>query len=544
MRDINIFPKILDFEKENPQAENLQIQTYGKRITKDQTVPEYLLEFLLVFIGENNGNKGFGKILKYDEVVEYSVNPNIGLKRFIFFDNSKTENKFKIDYKANSELNKLISENMITESINKKEMISILKDLYYGFAAVTRDRGWFAQALLPMSEQTIFCEAMGKKGKRKELEYYDEDENINIKVDSEFEFREHNFLARGGEVYFLHLVQGFNKIREDRGIEEEEKLRTNIEKYLFDLINSFPQFTNISEWILNQWYDELRKNAKPKDKNSDSYNEIKNVKDDLKRNGSCKWIIKEYERRAVHSVDEINNLLKNQTSEFEKFDLLSTGIVLQVLRMMTEAASIIANESEQTKTLWLMHIQTNYEADKKIKKLAVESYKKIEEDMIIAISKGLENKEFIINDGKKSKKKNTSDISLLKNAYDDSHKLLRKLGKDIGLIIPLKGDNMRFTLSDNIIRFLVLSLVVPGSKITIDTFLDKLYEHFGIVIGTKHYNQYIKDSDVGVTDVDASYLQYNLEEFQILLRKNGFLRELSDATSMVINPYNEFEVKI
>ena len=72
-----------------------------------------------------------------------------------------------------------------------------------------------------------------------------------------------------------------------------------------------------------------------------------------------------------------------------------------------------------------------------------------------------------------------------------------------------------------------------------DTFLQKLYKNFGVIIGPKEYEEYLKyKRDIE----DASYLQYNLDDFQLLLRKNGFLKELSDATSIVINPYRKLEV--
>ena len=63
--------------------ENLQIQTYGKRIFNSQTVGEYFLEFLLVFLG---AEKELGNFLRYSQrnnrhifKYNYSMNPHIGL---------------------------------------------------------------------------------------------------------------------------------------------------------------------------------------------------------------------------------------------------------------------------------------------------------------------------------------------------------------------------------------------------------------------------------------------------------------------------------
>ena len=101
----NIFPNVELNGSDSLDNQNLQIQTYGRRIRKDQTVPEYLLEFLLVFIGEDNGKFGFDKAIYSDsKFVKYTINPNIGLKRFIFFENSKLDNRFEVDTKAYEKL--------------------------------------------------------------------------------------------------------------------------------------------------------------------------------------------------------------------------------------------------------------------------------------------------------------------------------------------------------------------------------------------------------------------------------------------------------
>ena len=154
-----------------------------------------------------------------------------------------------------------------------------------------------------------------------------------------------------------------------------------------------------------------------------------------------------------------------------------------------------------------------------------------------AISKILRNANTQVLD---SSKKQKSELTRIKEANEDSHKLLRKLGKDIGLIIPLKGDNMRFSIDDSIIRYLVLSIIKPESKVTLDTFLDKLYEYYGIVIGPIEYERYIKENYIK-DNIEISFLNDNLIEFQKLLRNNGFLRELSDATSIVENTYSRME---
>jgi hypothetical protein len=220
-----------------------------------------------------------------------------------------------------------------------------------------------------------------------------------------------------------------------------------------------------------------------------------------------------------------------EINEFEKMELLNTGIILHIIRMMTtEAYRLVTGK---IRPMLLLHLPSNSIQDKKIKQLAVEKYDDIERTMMICLSNHLE-ENGLPDVTKTTKVKN--DIYFLKNAYKDSHKLIRKLGKSIGLIIPIKGPNMRLTVSDQVIRYLVLAIVKPGEMVTLDTFLRKLYTNYGIVIREKEYTSHTSIHNNSIEY--ASYLQQNFDEFIVLLSKNGLLKELSDATAIVKNPYD------
>ena len=68
-------------------------------------------------------------------------------------------------------------------------------------------------------------------------------------------------------------------------------------------------------------------------------------------------------------------------------------------------------------------------------------------------------------------------------------------------------------------------------------FLEKLYEHYRIVIGPNEYLLATKNSDLNKGLINS--FVYNLEAFQSFLKSAGFLKDLSDATSIVFNPYEE-----
>ena len=123
-----------------------------------------------------------------------------------------------------------------------------------------------------------------------------------------------------------------------------------------------------------------------------------------------------------------------------------------------------------------------------------------------------------------------------KDAEKDTTRLIRKLGKSMGIIKPLNGADMRFTLSEDIIKFLVMSLIPAGDKVTFDRFLDLLYDHFEMVISPVHYERAVAENKM-LPQGSAAFLTANQSAFAMKLKNCGLLRDLSDATAIVENPY-------
>jgi hypothetical protein len=71
-------------------------------------------------------------------------------------------------------------------------------------------------------------------------------------------------------------------------------------------------------------------------------------------------------------------------------------------------------------------------------------------------------------------------------------------------------------------------------------FLEKLYEKYRIIIGPVQYKK-ISESIYALDGTLANSFNENVMAFQEFLKATGFLRELSDATSIVVNPYEELE---
>lgn len=498
---LEFFPK---YEGYNIGAQNPQIQVYGHRIYKDQTLYEYLLEFLLVFISpKSEGNADYKQIKSdgfyFNEIkddtkkLHYYPAPKMGLKRFIFFNRSDQEKRFEIDRYALEHHREHLKQTIQVEGgdYDKEFALDVLQDLFYGYNAIIGKRSWFAQSLLPLAPEIIFSESIGNKKTRTENL---SKENSFLKIDQEFNFSQHMFMARGGEVYYLHVLQGLNKLDNDcRRDELSEKLK--------DMITSIPQLSALANYIQSEWEDVV---DAPDNQAQFHY-----------LDKTMEVIPNDYEHVAHYTVGELLNLLCSELDAFEKVELVGNLLAIQIIRMMTYRSTIVLNLEH--KQAWVIDLTKN--AQGSIRKKAVQGYEQLEENVFRAIYR-------FYNEEMEETKKN-----VLQDAAKDTSLLIRKLGKDIGLVIPPTGGNMRMSLNEDLVKILVLTLIKPGERLLFTTFLQLCYEHYNIVIGSKEAEQHFEE---------ISFLNdFNENEriFLELLRNCGFLRNLSDATSIVENPF-------
>ena len=492
--------------------ENIQIQTYGQRLYKDQTLYEYLLEFLVIFCSPKNTGKGIidsKSAFKFpmnpeSEKIVYYPSPRMGLKRFTFLKRSELEKRFKVDIDALEEHRGLLDEkiNVDAPAFNSECVVDILQDLLYGFNAIIGKRSWFAQSLLPVAPELIFCEAIGKKADRGSM-----DEEVELKdIDGKFNFTDRAFMARGGEVYFLHVLQG---------LEERPDLKEELECLLFELVNNVPQLSSIAKFIQNTWRDE--KYTELVSEEGDLLNKIDYVTKNME------WIPDTYRIRSANTVSELRNLLGSSINILEKIDMLSSLIALQIIRMMCLQAQIKLEGMDNCE--WLIDVIND--PGNQIRKLAVSSYERLEENVFRAVHQA--NIDAYNNIHQRYVE------SIYEDASKDTNRLIRKLGKQLGFIVPPKGGNMRFGINEELVKVIVLAIVPPGERMLYTTFLTKCYEHFKIIIGSKEAQKHW----VGNNHLDLTMFNVNSEKFQDLLKSCGFLRDLSDSTSIVENPFQE-----
>ena len=97
---------------------------------------------------------------------------------------------------------------------------------------------------------------------------------------------------------------------------------------------------------------------------------------------------------------------------------------------------------------------------------------------------------------------------------------------------------MRLSLNERLVKVLVLTLIGPGQKVTADYFMELLYEHFGMIVDRNAYECAIEEGIMSPLS-DYTFMDRNRDAFTKLLKECGFLRDLSDATCIVENPFDE-----
>ncbi len=137
---------------------------------------------------------------------------------------------------------------------------------------------------------------------------------------------------------------------------------------------------------------------------------------------------------------------------------------------------------------------------------------------------------------------------LIWNLYEDTHvkqtdKFHRNIGKDMDFIYPRTGGNEHYRLNSRLLKALIVVTVNPKTEfepneISLNLFLSKLYEKYGIIIGPK------EAETAGLfknEEVSRSVFHENREFLINKLRNLHLLREPSDSTYFVMNRLHKKE---
>ena len=494
---------------------NPAIGIYGDRLHNDQSIYEYLIEFLLVFSSPKNADGSGALQFHNGDALSYYVKPRNGFRRFIFFEQAKKATRILEDERAYEDIKKTLLKHIVADKeTEKSDYLAAVQDLFRGYAAVVKKRSWCAQALLPLCPEMIFCEEMpndrtrvhGPNDKFVVDSTYDRIATYFDSVES-FDLTRHNFLARGGELYYLHLMQV---------LDSDQEAKTLLQTLLVNLLtDKSADFSQLANWIQNTWEQEKKLDPKKL---------VKKLDMGFIPSGA-------YLRSGKHNVDELICFLKNQLHPVKRIELLAKGMMLQIMRMQLERTEAYLG-AERLPMIIDMRAGTN----NIVKQLSVSSFNKVSEAFTCAITKYL-----VDNRDPEGNIDLTAEYKSFVNARKESFDIFKGKGKEIQMIIPSKGPFERFSVSEDIVKFLVLSLIPAGTKMDLDSFLKKLYNHYCFIIGPAEYKHSLHNEEIGI-ELTNAFIE-NKNAFQKFLKDAGFLRALSDATSIVVNPYKEVIVE-
>jgi hypothetical protein len=508
------------------ELSNPAIRLYGRRFYADQTPTEYLSEFLLVFSSpKNKQNEGAYNISIYEESDQeksffyYSKN-HAALKLFTFFPYSKLETRHRVHRQTYLDILKEIEKCVVSDiKQDKEEIIQLIQSLLNGFVGVSKNRTWVTYTFLPISSKLLAHEVTWEhpKALKKKDEVIDWMSSKNF-----FDENTRNFLGRGGELLFLQLANLFSEhehpeIKSMMNRDEYKHIsKTNLGELKKGLESNLKNLLEESVAPINQLIDLIEEKL-------DSYQLNENRKP-LKLG----WVPKETRIEALLFAVEMDNLCSSHLYALEKLELLQILVCMHVLRSLCFQARRIDEKTEKTlgfigNYAWIT-CDPNSANNEPTRKIAQNSFTQIDA-MLYRVLRS----EIIY------KKEDDPAGKDLKNGDHNGYKHFRKFSKAIGLVIPIKGQGQRFTLNQNLLRFLVAALIKPGERVRLTVFYQRVFAHYGIALGGQELTTAL--TWIGHASGGTSYaVSSSTAWIEEALQQGGFLVELSDAVSMVHNP--------
>ena len=525
------FPDIgldLDGDDANPA-----VQLFGRRLFRDQTPLEFLAELLLVA----SSTKHMGDV-RVDEgeplpalaqmrgwpqngraVLRYSPHARLSLKLFAFLGASKLETRHACHMAHYRELLRALSAAIrCPQHLEKREVLQTLENLFLGFQGIGQNRTWCAQVFLPVTAALVAAEAVWRQTRS-----VSEAELTWEKSFPYFGFSQRLFMARGGELLYLQLcnalgvelgqLQGFiaqHELLLDGNEQDPASLRDALCDGILSVTSRAPQaLDRVAVWLDNV-------DGETADK-TDS------------RSVECAWCPKESWPEGYLFAVELQRICRAAIDPIEKVEMLTICCVFQALRSLCAQSArysdLLDKEARSlgsaTGFAWVLSPPTM--ADRTIRHLSARNLVRVQDLIFSALRHP---------DIRPDPRRQDGGYREADTRY--GHKLFLSLAKKTGFVIPYRGPGARFTLNDQLLRFLVLALVRPGERCSLVSFKDALYKHYGLAVDGDHLRMACRWSELPELGEAATGTGAWFEE---MLRESGFLVELSDAFSLVRNPF-------
>lgn len=515
------FPK---YQANDEADKNLAVSLFGRRFYRDQTEVEYLAEFLLVLASPKyQGEKPLIGVFpelddKDNSAFRYRPPHGVPLKLMAFFSTSKLETRHESHRLAFERGLGVLQEGLAGSDQEKSDFVRGLQSLLNGFVGVSGNRTWVTQTFLPVTRSMLAREVMWKHSaaKTNDSKYWD-------KTAQYFEVNKHNFFARGGEQLYLQLLQLFRHYDDAQLVEIRNRpeyrhlptdgnvLRKEIEDGLDRLLNelegSLGRLTGfVSEAMLGADLD------------------MSAIEDSTKQFATLGWVPSICLPEAMLFAAELRNLLTARVDPLRRIESLQLLCALHPLRSLSfQAARHVPSPAPlQFVGQYAWVVSPPMGTMSELRRLSERSYERVEMMLQQALRVG-----------EWPHKPPSATPAELDKADEQSHQLLRRLGKALAVVIPPKGPGTRFNLPEAYIRMLVPALLPSQGRLSEEEFMRRLYMHYGIVLGgalVEEAAAWTLPDSPPKSDWEAATW------FTEALRSGGFLIPLSDAVSMIKNP--------
>lgn len=546
---INGFPKVGDV------GGNPAIQLFGHRFFSDQNALDLLSEFLLLVVSKKHIDslccEGYfpesEQLRDWREqtpeaLLRYEPKAKLNLKLFAFLSSSTLESRHLAHREHAIELNRLLQERIdATNSEKRNQAIKTLSNLLRGFWGTGAQRTWCAQTFLPFCEGVLGGEVIWNETEAKKRNVFAWNEVLDSFA-TYFSQTKHVIFCQGGSALYLQLCNALSRTPEEvaqwldandgGGMTAAERDPAQLRAALCE---GFRRFFGRTPPMLNQLINFIDTSLEPDTA----------AKSDADFNGaprqvSCGWVPEEGWREGYLFAVELSRLLSQDLGIMECVELLGIGCALQEMRSLAaQSYRHSATPGGRADGLdYRLLICDSTARGSKARDLSQRSLAEVTHEIQQVIRTADHKAAVTENYAKKCGYDQEKTDKKIEAAYKDADarygfKLYRKVGKSIGLIVPPKGAPMRCTLNDKLIRYLTLSLI-PQERMTLDAFKRQMEFHHGFVFEGEALaasrNWKGQQSQLGGGESALAYLEH-------LLEASGVLVHLSDACSLVKNPY-------
>ncbi|MCX7020200.1 MAG: hypothetical protein NTY46_14680 [Candidatus Sumerlaeota bacterium] len=517
---------------------NPAIQLFGRRFFKDQSIPEFLIEFLLVASSAKRvGNRAIPDDQALPDTtllcdwpngvpLEYAPKARLNLKLFAFLGASKLETRHESHREHYKDLLDGLRQRI--QADDKDDVLRTLENLFLGFQGVGGQRTWCAQSFLPIARCMCACETIwrGTDADRNNVDAWSHAQRY-------FDHRQLVFLARGGEVLYLQLCNALRRNSceidgwvQDVGLHfsemecKPEALHGILSDGLQRAVHGCPPAIDELARLIDSGVEAQTSEATDMVRNGPRYAE-------------CAWCPEESWPEGYLFAVELARVSCAAVDPLERLSLMETACAMQVLRSLCAQSARHATQGPAAKVgplgfVWAVSDpEGRLQASTQVSRRTVETLKRM-------ISSAIRNPEIVDN-----VRDYWPDVErrLFKEADEKyGHGLFLGLAKRLGLMAPRRGQGARFVLNDRLLRFLVMALIRPGERVTFDTFKKMAFAHYGLAFDKARLADACRwNGDTRLQAFEGEPDGWLAE----MLEAGGFLVRLSDACSQVRNPFGE-----